>query len=48
MLRDAEEETTEFYEMIYKLIYAPTFRNSWHLVNYRSTFRYSPVFSIAV
>ena len=47
LLRNAEAETTECYEMVYKLIKAPSFRNillnSIHKI---STFRYFTVMSI--
>ena len=29
MLQNTEAETTECYEMIYKMIWAPTFHNIW-------------------
>ena len=40
----AEAELTKYYEIIYKLIWSPTFRNMLiNFVNYISSFRYIPV-----
>ena len=45
MLRNTESETTEYCEMIYKLIKSPTFRTVLiHFVSWIYAFRSIPVF----
>ena len=47
MLQNTEEETTQCYEMVYKLIKSRTFRNiTIHFVNWISAFCSIQVFSI--